>query len=247
MREGRQRFVRELRDLEDEVQAMAAAAERLFELSIRALSGRDPALYTTVVAGDDEVDAFYFDVEQRIISLFALQSPVAATDLRLLAALLHINSHLERVADMAVNIAKIGSVARDLPRTAPILERLEEMGSIAIGMLEAAMEALAARDPDLARRLPAMDEPIDRLNRGMLAEVLAVAPDKSALEWCVEMHLVSRQVERVGDHAVDIGEQVGYLVTGEFQEFTDASHPEIEHPLPPPPEADDHPAPTGTE
>lgn len=246
MREGRKHFVRELRDLEDEVQAMAAAAERLFELSIRALSGRDPTLYTTVVAGDDEVDAYYFDVEQRIISLFALQSPVAATDLRLLAALLHINGHLERVADMGVNIAKIGSAARDLPRTAPVLERLEEMGGIAIGMLEAAMESLAARDLDLARRLPAMDEPIDRLNRGMLAEVLAVAADKSALEWCVEMHLVSRQVERVGDHAVDIGEQVGYLVTGEFQEFTDASHPEVEHPLPPP-GPNDHPAPTGTE
>ena len=246
MREGRQRFVGELRNLEDEVQAMAVAAERLFELSIRALSGQDPTLYATVVAGDDEVDAYYFDVEQRIISLFALQSPVAATDLRLLAALLHINGHLERVADMAVNIAKIGSAARDLPSTAPVLERLEEMGGIAIGMLEAAMESLAGRDVDLARRLPSMDEPIDRLNRGMLAEVLAAAADPSALEWCVEMHLVSRQVERIGDHAVDIGEQVGFLVTGEFQEFTDASHPEVEHPLPPPPAANDHP-PTGTE
>ena len=234
MREGRQRFVRELRDLEDEVQAMAAAAERLFELSIRALSGRDPTLYGTVVAGDDEVDAYYFDVEQRIISLFALQSPVAATDLRLLAALLHINGHLERVADMAVNIAKIGAVSQDLPRTASVLQKLDEMGNLAVAMLEAAMDSLAERNLDLARRLPSMDEPIDRLNRGMLDEVLAVAPDPSALQWSVEMHLVSRQVERVGDHAVDIGEQVGYLVTGEFQEFTDASHPEVEHPVPAP-------------
>jgi len=230
MHEGRQHFRRQLRDLEDEVQAMAPAASRLFELSMRALSGQDPTLYATVVAGDDEVDAYYFDIEQRIISLFALQSPVAATDLRLLAALLHINGHLERVADMAVNIAKIGAASQDLPRTASVLEKLEEMGNLAVGMLQAAMEALAERDPALARRLPSMDEPIDRLNRGMLAEVLAAAPDPSALQWCVEMHLVSRQVERVGDHAVDIGEQVGYLVTGEFQEFTDASHPEVEHP-----------------
>jgi phosphate transport system protein len=75
-----------------------------------------------------------------------------------------------------------------------------------------------------------MDKPIDELNRGMLAEVLAAAQHIDTLQWCVAMHLISRQVERVGDHAVDIGEQVAYLVTGDFQEFTDASHPEIEQP-----------------
>ena len=230
MREGRQRFRRQLRDLEDEIQVMAVGAARLLELSLSALGGSDPAPYQVVVAGDDVIDAHYLSIEKAAVSLFVLQSPVVATDLRLLTALLHINGHLERVADIAVNIAKISDSARHLPKNATVLRNLEEMASLAIAMLEASMDSLARRDLALARKLPSMDEPIDRLNRGMLAEVLSAADDRDALEWCVSMHLVSRQVERIGDHAVDIGEQVAFLVTGEFQEFTDASHPEIEHP-----------------
>jgi phosphate transport system protein len=95
-------------------------------------------------------------------------------------------------------------------------------------MLTVAMDAFARRDVPLARSLPAMDDPLDDLNRGMLAEVLMESDGRPMLEWGIHMHVVSRQVERVGDHAVDIGEQVAYLVTGVFQEFTDASHPEVE-------------------
>jgi phosphate transport system protein len=90
--------------------------------------------------------------------------------------------------------------------------------------------ALARRDLELARSLPELDDPIDRLNRGMLQQVLAAADDKRVLEWGIRMYVVSRQIERIGDNAVDIAEQVAFLVTGEFHEFTDASHPEIEHP-----------------
>jgi phosphate transport system protein len=230
MREGRRYFRQQLQELEEEIQAMAVSAERLFEVSIRALSAQNPALYQTVVSGDDAVDAYYLSIERRIVALFALQSPVVASDLRFLTAMLHINGHLERVADMAVNIAKIGESAKGLPRAPNMLQNLEEMSGIAIGMLEAAMDALARRDLVLSRELPSMDKPIDDLNRGMMAEVLAAAGSLDTLQWCVAMHLVSRQVERVGDHAVDIGEQVAYLVTGDFQEFTDASHPEIEQP-----------------
>jgi phosphate transport system protein len=228
--EARQYFRDELQGLEDEIQAMAAVAERLFERSVAALAGEAGDEYRQVIAGDDAVDAHYLRVERRIVNVFALQSPVVASDLRLLTALLHVNGHLERIADMAVNIAKIGEAARGLPRSPTVLQMLEEMSGLAIGMLEAAMDSLARRDAGLARRLPAMDERIDLLNRAMLAEVLAAAPHREALQWCVSMHLVSRMVERVGDHAVDIGEQVAYLVTGEFEEFTDASHPEVEHP-----------------
>lgn len=228
--QGRPFFRQQLAALEDDVQAMAAAAQRQFETSIRALSAGDPGLYRLVIAGDDEIDEYYLRVERRIVALYALQSPVWASDLRLLTALVHVNGHLERVGDMAVNIAKIGESVHGLPRSSSVLERLDEMGSIALAMLEAAMVALARRDVELSRRLTVMDERIDLLNRGMLAQVLDAAGDRSLLAWCVDMHLVSRQLERVGDHAVDIGEQVSYLVTGEFEEFTDASHPEVEHP-----------------
>jgi phosphate transport system protein len=90
------------------------------------------------------------------------------------------------------------------------------MGAAALGMVGAAMEALAGRDLALARKLPELDDPIDALNRGMLAKVLAVSDDQRMLEWGVRMYVVSRQLERIGDNAVDIAEQVAFLVTGEF-------------------------------
>ena len=182
-----------------------------------------------MIRGDDEVDQLYLDVERRILGLFALQTPVAS-DLRLLTALLHINLHLERIADQAVNMAKITKLAAGLPPNPRMLQHLEEMGALALGMVGAAMAALARRDLDLARKLPKLDDPIDRLNRGMLQQVLGVSDDQQMLEWGIRMYVVSRQIERIGDNAVDIGEQVAFLVTGEFREFTDASHPEIEHP-----------------
>jgi phosphate transport system protein len=156
-------------------------------------------------------------------------TPVA-TDLRLLTALLHINLHLERVGDQAVNLAKITTAAADLPQNPTVLQDLEEMGIVALRMMKAAMEALARRDLELARELPEMDDPIDDLNRGMLEKVLEASADKRMLEWGIRMYVVSRQLERIGDNAVDIAEQVAFLVTGQFREFTDASHPEIEHP-----------------
>ena len=104
------------------------------------------------------------------------------------------------------------------------------MGKISLRMVGVAMDALARRDVDLARKLPELDDPIDQLNREMLPKVLEVSDDKLMLEWGIRMYVVSRQIERIGDNAVDIGEQVAFLVTGQFREFTDASHPEIEHP-----------------
>ena len=182
-----------------------------------------------MIRGDDEVDQLYLDIERRILGLFALQTPVAS-DLRLLTALLHINLHLERIADQAVNLAKITKLADGLPPNPTVLQHLGEMGALALGMVGAAMHALARRDLDLARSLPELDDPLDRLNRGMLQQVLAASDDQQRLEWGIRMYVVSRQIERVGDNAVDIAEQVAFLVTGEFREFTDASHPEIEHP-----------------
>jgi phosphate transport system protein len=229
MPETRQRFSEELRALEDEVQQTATQAELLLEQALEALLGGDLALCDQVVRGDDEVDALYLDVEQRILHLFALQTPVA-TDLRLLTALLHINLHLERVGDQAVNMAKIAKLADGLPQISEVLRDLEEMGASALRMVRTAMVALARRDVDLARTLPELDDPIDQLNRGMLPKVLEASGDKRMLEWGIRMYVMSRQIERIGDNAVDIGEQVAFLVTGQFREFTDASHPEIEHP-----------------
>jgi len=229
MPETRQRFSEELRAVEDEVQRTASQAQRLLEQALQALLGGDLAICDQVIRGDDEVDALYLDVERRILHLFALQTPVAS-DLRLLTALLHINLHLERVGDQAVNLAKIAKLVDGLPQIPEVLRDLEEMGKLASGMVDTAMDALARRDVDLAQTLPELDDPIDQLNRAMMPKVLEAAGDQRMLEWGIRMYVVSRQIERIGDNAVDIGEQVAFLVTGQFREFTDASHPEIEHP-----------------
>jgi phosphate transport system protein len=229
MSEVRQRFSEDLRVLEDEVQQTATQAQLLLEKALQALATSDPAICDQVIRGDDEVDKLYLDVERRILHLFALQTPVA-TDLRLLTALLHINLHLERVGDQAVNIAKIARLTRGLPQIPEVLHDLEEMGKLSLRMVSTAMDALARRDLELAGKLPELDDPIDHLNRGMLPKLLEASDDKRLLEWGIRMYVVSRQIERIGDNAVDIGEQVAFLVTGQFREFTDASHPEIEHP-----------------
>lgn len=202
---------------------MGAASQKMFSQSIKAIETNTG--FQEVIASDDEVDAYYMEIERRILDVLALQTPVAS-DLRLLTAMLHIGLHLERVADMSVNIAKIGSSVSDLPSNEAVLTTILEMSGIALKMIEATMEAFANRDLELCLKLPAMDDPVDRLNRGIVQEILPLSQDMRMLEWGMQMHVVCRQIERVADHAVDIAEQTAFLITGEFREFTDASHPE---------------------
>ena len=227
MGETRRHFHEQLGELEATILRMGEATRRQLQAAMDSVASGDEGVADAVVSGDDEIDEYYVEIEKAIVELFALQGPVAS-DLRFLAAMLHINLHLERIGDMAVNIAKIAKAAHGLPANPQVLGTLQEMAAIADSMLATAMDAFARRDVGLAHELPALDDPLDELNRGMLAEVLMESSGRPMLEWGVHMHVVSRQIERVGDHAVDIGEQVAYLVTGVFQEFTDASHPEVE-------------------
>jgi phosphate transport system protein len=224
MLETRKRFHDELAALESEILGLGERAERALAKTVQALVHKDGELAQRVIDEDDAIDATYLDIEQRILGLLATQTPVAS-DLRLVSAILHTNLHLERVGDMAVNVAKITRATLDLPSHDTVVSHLEEMGEVAGNMLRTAMEAFARRDVALAEQLQDMDEPIDRLNRNMYGEVAGLAADPQLLEWGIRMNVVSRQLERVGDHAVDIGEQVAFLLTGEFREFTDASHP----------------------
>jgi phosphate transport system protein len=224
MQTGRIRFHEELDSLETEIVTLADLAERSVADAFEALHSRDPDLADRVIAADDEADQHYLDIERKVLMLLARQTPVAS-DLRLISAVLHINLHLERVADMGVNIAKIAKVTMEWPSHDTVLTHLQEMADVAGTMLRTAIAAFVRRDLKLCRALPKMDDPVDRLNRGMYREVAALAGDPRMLEWGIHMNVVSRQLERVADHAVDIGEQVAFLLTGEFKEFTDASHP----------------------
>ena len=222
--ELRSRFHQELEALEAEVIELGLLAAESVRLAVDALVRRDAGQIQRVIEGDDEIDRLYMDVERRILDLLATQTPVA-TDLRLISALMHINLHLERVGDQAVNIAKMSHVTAELPPDESILVRLQEMGDIVVRMMRTAIDAFSRRDLELCQKLPVMDDPVDDLNRGMYRQVVQLAGDPSRLEWGIRMNVVARQLERVGDNAVDIGEQTAFVVTGLFREFSDSSHP----------------------
>jgi phosphate transport system protein len=218
-------FQEELDTLEATLQEEAELVGRSLRASLNALREQDMELADEVIAFDDEVDARYLSLEQGIESLLARQTPVAV-DLRLVLALLHVNLHLERMADLCVTVAKLVKLAQGLKGDPELLERFEEMGERAEEMLEVATRALAERDVAGAESLLELDELIDRANRQLVRYLLALGGDEAEREWGLRMIVISRCLERFGDHAVDIGEQVAYLVTGELREFSDASHPE---------------------
>jgi phosphate transport system protein len=217
---------------QDELDQLEAAVQEESELVIRGLRAavtclvhQDAELADEVIAFDDEVDERYFAVEEGIQSLLARQTPVAV-DLRLVLALLHVNLHLERMADYCVTIAKLVKLAPPVTPDPALVEGFEEMGTRAEEMIKVAMQSLAERDVERATTLVELDELIDRANRRVVHRLLALGSYPDLQEWGLRMILVSRCLERIGDHAVDIGERTAYLVTGEFREFTDASRSE---------------------
>jgi phosphate transport system protein len=219
--EFQERLDRTEHDLLELGELAAAAVQRSVEAFVR----RDDALAEAVVTEDDAIDERFLELDQGTLSLVALQAPVAA-DLRFVSAILHCCLLLERTGDQAVNIAKLHLMTRDLPAAPGMLTQIAEMGDHVVQMIRVAMEAFAHRDVGRAEELQRLDDPVDRLNRATHLEALKLAEDPRALDWGMHANLAARALERVGDQTVDIGEQVAYLVTGEFREFTDASHKE---------------------
>ncbi|MEX2252745.1 MAG: PhoU domain-containing protein, partial [Thermoleophilaceae bacterium] len=180
-----------------------------------------------LIADDDRIDGRYLEVHQGILSLLALQAPVA-TDLRVVAALLHIIKHVERIGDQCVNIGKLIPLdGHDPPAHPAMLEKLGRMGEQARSLLVQAKQSFERRDAALARDLVRQDDEIDALNRDCFRLALEIGDEEDRREWAMHMMLVARCVERIGDNAVDIGEQTAFVVTGLFREFEDASHPEL--------------------
>jgi phosphate transport system protein len=220
-------FQEELDALEATLQEEAQLVLRSLRGALNALHAQDAELADEVIAFDDQVDARYLALEQGIELLLARQTPVAV-DLRLVLAMLHVNLHLERMADLCVTIAKLMKLARGLQGDSSVLDSFEEMGARAEGMISVAMRAFAERDLAGAESLVDLDELIDRANRRLVRRVLEVGGGVEMREWGLRMIVISRCLERLGDHVVDVGEQVAYLVTGELREFSDASHTETD-------------------
>jgi phosphate transport system protein len=192
--------------------------------AIRALEERDVELAAEVIAFDDEIDRLFLGIESQIQALLALQTPVAR-DLRLLLAILHINLLLERSADGSVTIAKLSRLVVDVDPDPALVEVLVEMGERAEEMLRVALDSFSRRDLPGAESLVELDELIDFANRRFVERLVDVMAEPQMREWGLRMVVVARTIERIGDRAVDIGEQTAYLLTAEFREFTDASHP----------------------
>ncbi len=193
--------------------------------TLEALQHQDVELASLVIADDDRVDGRYLEVHQGLLTLLALQAPVA-TDLRVVAALLHVIKHIERMGDQCVNVTKLLPLSgHEPPRRDEIVQRLVEMGGFARAEALQAKAAFAGRDVALAESLVQEDRQINRLNREVFKLALEAGEDYDVREWAMHMTLVARAFERIGDNAVDIGEQVAFVVTGLFREFSDSSDP----------------------
>jgi phosphate transport system protein len=219
----RTEFQSDLDALEAGFQEAGEVVSRAIRGAVDALRSQDVELCDEVIAFDDEIDERYRAIESQVQLVLARQTPVA-TDLRLVLALLHSAIHVERMGDQCVTIAKLTKLSAHLETKRDVMESLVDMGERCVEMVRVALDAFATRDIANARRIHELDELVDRANRQVFDEVLGYIDDAAALEWGMRQITVARCFERIGDNAVDIGEQTAFLVTGEFREFTDASH-----------------------
>jgi phosphate transport system protein len=216
--------------LQADLDALEAGFQEMGELVLRSIRGALDALRTQdvelcdeVIAFDDEVDERYLALERQVEMTLARQTPVAS-DLRLVLAVLHNALHLERIGDQCVTIAKLTKLASHLGTQQAIVEGLVDMGERCAEMVRVALAAFATRDVEQAQALQQLDELVDNANRQVFHDVLRHVHDAEALEWGMRQITAARCFERIGDNAVDIGEQTAFLATGKFAEFTDASH-----------------------
>lgn len=193
--------------------------------TLEAVEHTDVELAQLVIADDDRIDGRYLEVHQSLIALLATQSPVA-TDLRLISALLHVLKSVERMGDQCVNVCKLLPLTGNQPPAdQEMVKTILTMGSHTKTLIAQAKRSFEDRNAEMARDLVRQDDAIDNLNRECFQIALAIGDDSDRREWAMTMLLAARAIERIGDNAVDIGEQVAFVVTGLFREFEDASHP----------------------
>jgi phosphate transport system protein len=191
--------------------------------TLEALEHHDVELAAIVVGDGDRLDGRFIEVHQSLLSLLALQAPVTS-DLRVVAALLHVIQHAERMGDQCVNTAKlIPLTGHEPPRDEALMGMVDRMGRLARSEVQQARQAFRRRDVALAEDLVRQDAEINALNRDCFQRAVEIGTDADVREWAMTMMLIARAMERIGDNAVDVGEQVAFVVTGLFREFSDAS------------------------
>jgi phosphate transport system protein len=218
--EMRESYRRELKATKAEVVDIGKLIIQVSRDATVSLVEGDVELAEKVIAGDDEIDMRCVALEERTLETIATQFPVAR-DLRLLHSLAHVAMHMERMGDLAVNIAK--ATRRTAGRRGPqtLYDLIQAQGNLVHRVVSAMLEAFENNDLELAYKLKELDEPIDHLFKQFFRE-LARLSDEEDIEWASQMVLASRYLERIADHAVDIGERLVYMVTGEFEALSDA-------------------------
>lgn len=218
--QGRPHFQDQMRELEHSMLEALDMALAQLERVTDAMSEHDIPLAQFVVADDARIDGRYLEVHQGVLSMLALQAPVAG-DLRLVIAVLHVINNIERVGDQCANVAKLIPLAGNGASVPPEIDRrLLRMGTLAREGLGQARIAFAERDVAVAESLAARDVEINRLNREVFRLAVEAGEHPELREWAISMTLAARALERIGDLAVDIGEQAIFVATGQFRELS---------------------------
>jgi phosphate transport system protein len=206
---------RDLDNLQRRLLGLAASVEEAIHKAITALQGRDAALAEEVIAGDGRIDEEENHVEEECLKILALHQPVAV-DLRRIAAAMKINTDLERMADLAEDIAeRAQALARKGP--IPIPENLQRMTDLTTTMVRQSLDSFVGLDAHQARRVCRLDDEVDRYNKEIIDDLIAaMRRDPAMVEQSMSMFSATRHLERIADHATNIAEEVVYLVEGEI-------------------------------
>jgi phosphate transport system protein len=205
-------FREELEALQGRLLEMGGLAEERVRAAIQGLVTRDPVLFEKVLLGDEPINQLHIEVDNRCFRLLALHQPMA-TDLRAIVAAVKINTDLERVGDLAVNIAEAGTRYISHPPVKKLID-IPQMGDIAQTMLRDALDAFVKRDTALAHQVLNEDDRLDALKTQVFRDLLTyMLKDQGTVEPSLDLILVSRHLERIGDHATNIAEDVIFMVS----------------------------------
>jgi phosphate transport system protein len=208
-------LTRDLETLHKHIMSMCAVVEEVVHKAVNELARPDPDVSRQLVARDDEIDRWDVRIEEECLKILALHQPVA-NNLRRVTTVLKIAWELERVADLAVNIAERAAGLAEGPEI-PIPEAFVQMARIALEMLRMSLDAFVQQDGRLAREVCRKDDVVDALNREIIEELLAVMKRSPELVYpALQLFSAARHVERVADHATNISEHVVYLAEGEI-------------------------------
>lgn len=206
--------------LQADVVTMGERADEMLGAALAALAAADAAAALRVLADDDAVDLLYERIQQGVLTLVALHSPVGH-DLRVATAMLHTSLHAERMADYATSVAKVVQRTAALVPDVDLRDQVVAMGQSARAVGRAAMTALARSDEAAARDVARLDDDVDRLDLGIFTRLVELAAaDGALLPWASQMIGAARCIERYADHAVDVAEQVVFVTTGRNVELS---------------------------